>query len=394
MIKYNFDEIIDRSNTDAVKVERCKVLFGTEKVIPLWVADMDFKTPDFILNAINKRMEHPILGYTIPPRNFFDLFILWVKEHHNWEPEKRSVGFVPGIVPAIALAVQCYTNPEDEIIIQPPVYHPFIHIVKNNGRRLVYNELKVVNGKFEMDFEDLESKITPKTKMLILCNPHNPGGKVWSLSTLKKLDKICSKHNILVISDEIHADMVFGSNKHIPFASVSEKAAQSSITFMSPSKVFNMPGLISSFYVIPNPELHKKYSDYLIASEANSGNIFAYQATIACYARGENWRVQMLKYVQKNIDYVIDFLNEFVPQIKPMRPDASFLIWLDCKGLGMETDELYRFFALEAGLGFNKGTMFGPGGEYHFRMNVAVPRKTIEKAMIQLQRAISQHKWK
>jgi cystathionine beta-lyase len=388
-MKYNFDEIIDRANTDSVKVERCKALFGTDKVLPLWVADMDFRTPDFIMNAINKRMEHPILGYTIPPRNFFDLFLMWIKDHYNWEPEKRSVGFVPGIVPAIALAVQCFTQPDDEIVIQPPVYHPFIHIIKNNNRSLVYNELKVVKGKFEMDFEDLESKITSKTKMLILCNPHNPGGKVWSLSTLRKLDKICSKHKIIVISDEIHADMVHTGSKHIPYATVSAKASQNSITFMAPSKVFNMPGLISSFYIIPNSDLNREYSDYLNASESNSGNIFAYQATVACYARGENWRVQMLKYVKGNIDYVIDFLNEYLPQIKPMRPDASFLIWLDCKGLGMETDELYKFFAHKAGLGLNKGTMFGPGGEYHLRMNVAVPRRIIEQAMMQLKKAIS-----
>ncbi len=388
-MKYNFDEIIDRANTDSVKVERCKALFGTDKVLPLWVADMDFRTPDFIMNAINKRMEHPILGYTIPPRNFFDLFLMWIKDHYNWEPEKRSVGFVPGIVPAIALTVQCFTQPNDEIIIQPPVYHPFIHIIKNNNRSLVYNELKVVKGKFEMDFEDLESKITSKTKMLILCNPHNPGGKVWSLSTLRKLDKICSKHKIIVISDEIHADMVHTGSKHIPYATVSAKASQNSITFMAPSKVFNMPGLISSFYIIPNSDLNREYSDYLNASESNSGNIFAYQATVACYARGENWRVQMLKYVKGNIDYVIGFLNEYLPQIKPMRPDASFLIWLDCKGLGMETDELYKFFAHKAGLGLNKGTMFGPGGEYHLRMNVAVPRRIIEQAMMQLKKAIS-----
>lgn len=388
-MKYNFDEIIDRTNTSAVKLERCKTLFGTEDVLPLWVADMDFRTPDFVLEAIHKRLEHPILGYTIPPRNFFSLFTEWLRTHHDWEPERDQVGFVPGIVPALAFAVQCYSEPGDEVIVQPPVYYPFFNVVKNNNRTLVYNQLIEEKGKFEMDFEDLERKITPKTKMLILCNPHNPGGRVWSLKTLRKLDNICSKHNILVVSDEIHADMILSGHKHIPYATVSKKAAANSVTFMAPSKVFNMPGIVSSFYIIPNPKLYRKYADYLEASEMNSGNIFAYQATVACYAKGENWRVAMLKYVEENVNYVMDYLREFIPQIKAMRPEASFLMWLDCRDLGMETDELHRFFARKAGLGLNKGTIFGPGGEYHLRMNVACSRKIIEQAMMQLKKAIS-----
>jgi cystathionine beta-lyase len=240
-----------------------------------------------------------------------------------------------------------------------------------------------------MDFENLEQQITSQTKMLILCNPHNPGGKVWSMKTLKKLDSICAKHHVLVVSDEIHADMILTGHKHIPYATVSKHAAANSVTFMAPSKVFNMPGIVSSFYIIPNSEHYHKFADYLEASEMNSGNIFAYQATVACYARGENWRVAMLKYVQDNIDYVINYLKEFIPQVKPMRPEASFLMWLDCKELGMETDELHRFFAQKAGLGLNKGTVFGPGGEFHLRMNVAAPRKIIEQAMMQLKKAIS-----
>jgi cystathionine beta-lyase len=209
------------------------------------------------------------------------------------------------------------------------------------------------------------------------------------LKTLRKLDNICSKHNILVVSDEIHADMILSGHKHIPFATVSKKAAANSVTFMAPSKVFNMPGVVSSFYIIPNPKLYRKYADYLEASEMNSGNIFAYQATVACYAKGENWRVAMLKYVEENVNYVMEYIREFIPQIKPMRPEASFLMWLDCRDLGMESDELHRFFARKAGLGLNKGTIFGPGGEYHLRMNVACSRKMIEQAMMQLKKAIS-----
>lgn len=389
-MKYNFDEIIDRSNTNAVKLERCRELFGTEDLLPLWVADMDFRTPDFVLEAIRQRLDHPILGYTLPPPDFYDLFVDWLKTHHDWEPDKEGVGFVPGIVTALSLAVQCYTHPGDEVIVQPPVYYPFFNVIEKNNRTLIYNPLVEKDGKFDMDFDDLEKKISSKTKMLILCNPHNPGGRMWPFETLRKLDAICAKHNILIVSDEIHADMALPrSKKHFPFAKVSTAAAQNSVTFMAPSKVFNMPGIVSSFYIIPNPKLYRQYTDYLEASEIHSGNVFAYRATMACYTQGENWRVAMLEYVQNNIDYAINYLKEFIPQIKPMRPEASFLMWLDCKGLGMETDELYRFFVREARLGLNKGTVFGPGGEYHLRMNMACPRKIIEQAMMQLKQAIS-----
>lgn len=389
---YNFDEIISRANTDAIKLDRCKLLFGTEDLLPLWVADMDFRTPDFVLDAIKKRLEHPILGYTDKPHDFFDVFIAWAKEHYDWEIDTAWTGFIPGIVPALALSVQCFTRPGDEIIVQPPVYFPFMNVVKNNHRGLVFNPLKYAKGKFEMDFDDLRSKVNEKTKMLILCNPHNPGGKVWSHDTLKELSEICAANNILVISDEIHADMVLPGNptmKHVPFAKVSEEAAQNSLTFMSPSKTFNMPGLITSYYVTPNTKLYRQFATYLEASEIKFGNIFAYTATVACYTQGNEWRTAMLQYVQSNIDYVIDFLEEHIPQIKPMRPDASFLLWLDCKALDMDSNELYRFFTQEAGLGLNQGTAFGPGGEYHLRLNVACPKAILEQAMLQLKNALS-----
>ena len=323
---YNFDEIIDRRNTGAVKVERCKALYGSEDVLPLWVADMDFRTPDFIIEAIRERCEHPILGYSMPPKEFFPSLITWINDHHNWQVKRQWIGFLPGIVPGLSFAVQSLTKEGDEIIVQPPVYYPFFHVVQNNKRVLVNNPLKTINGKFELDFEDLESKITTNTKLFILCNPHNPGGRVWSAETLRHLAEICSRHNIIVVSDEIHADMVLKGYKHTPFATVSEDAAQISLTFMAPSKTFNMPGLISSSYIIPNPELHKRFVDFMEASELTGGNIFAYAATVAAYEKGEEWRKQMLTYVQENIDFIVDFLKTNIPQIKPMIPEASFLI--------------------------------------------------------------------
>jgi cystathionine beta-lyase len=387
-MKYNFDEIIDRRNTGAIKYERCKALYGSDEVLPLWVADMDFRTPDFIFEAIRERCEHPILGYSMPPKEFYPSLIQWIKDHHQWEVKRSWIGFLPGIVPGLSFAVQSLTEPGDEIIVQPPVYYPFFHVVENNKRIVINNPLINTNGKYEMDFEDLEKKITPKTKLFILCNPHNPGGRVWESETLKQLADICTKHNIIVVSDEIHADMVFDGHKHIPFATVSESAAQISLSFMAPSKTFNMPGLISSSYIIPNEELRNRFVDFLEASELTGGNIFAYAATVAAYQKGEEWRKQMLEYVQGNIEFVVDLMKNNIPQIKPMKPEASFLIWLNCEELGMDTDELFEFFAKKAGLGLNKGTTFGLGGENHLRLNVACSRSILEKAMEQLSVAV------
>ena len=386
---YNFDEIIDRHHTDAIKIERCKALFGTEDVLPLWVADMDFRTPDFILESIQKRCEHPILGYSMLPKGFIPALTNWIKELHQWEVKREWVGFLPGIVSGIAFAVETFSEVGDEIIIQPPVYYPFIDVVNKNNRQLICNQLKEVNGKFEMDFEDLENKITTKTRMFILCNPHNPGGRAWDKETLNRLAEICFKNNILVISDEIHSDLVLHGKKHIPFASISENAANISLTFMAPTKTFNMPGLVSSSYIIPNAELRSKFVNYLEKTEQTGGNIFAYVATQAAYENGRDWRKHMLEYVQGNIDFVVGFLKQNIPQVKPMIPDATYLIWLDCKDLGMETDDLQSFFVHKAGLGLNKGTIFGAGGEYHLRLNSACPRSILEKAMTQLFKAVN-----
>ena len=388
-MNYNFDEIIDRKNTNAVKLERCNSLFGTEDLLPLWVADMDFRTPDFILDAINNRLNHPILGYTMPPKSFYPSMQKWITEHHNWVVKKEWLGFLPGIVPGLAFAVQSLTESGDEIIVQSPVYYPFFNVIKNNHRVIVNNQLLEKDGKFVMDYDDLERKFSNKTKLIIFCNPHNPGGRVWSREELEKFAGICEKHKVTIISDEIHADMVLpGNGVHTPLATVSEWAKNNTVTFMAPTKVFNMPGLISSGYIIPNAELRHKFAEFLEASEMNAGNIFAYIAAIAAYEKGEIWRKQMLDYVKGNIDYISEFLNRNIPQIKPMIPEASFLVWLDCKGLGIETDELFDFFIKKAKLGLNKGTVFGPGGEYHLRLNVACPRSVLELAMKQLHLAV------
>ena len=388
-MKYNFDELIDRRNTGAVKTDLCKKMFGTDDLIPLWVADMDFRTPDFIIDAINNRCKHPILGYTVPDEEYFNSIIRWIDARHGWKLERSWLGFLPGIVPGLAFAVNALTQTGDQIIIQPPVYPPFIHVPSKNDRELIYNPLKVVDGRFEIDLEDLEYKITDRTRMFILCNPHNPGGRTWDADTLIKVAEICHKHGVLVVSDEIHSDMALPGNVHTPFASVSELAEQNSITYMAPSKTFNMAGLVSSSYIIPNPEIRKKFSDFMNNSELANGNIFAYVAAQAAYENGTEWLTEMIRYIQGNVNYIVEFLEKNVPQIKPMIPQASFLIWLDCAGLEMNSHQLQDFMVKEARLGLNKGTTFGPGGEQHLRLNIGCSREVLKQAMEQLKSAIN-----
>ena len=389
-MKYNFDEIIDRHNTGAIKIEKCKALFGTDDLIPLWVADMDFRTPEFITNSIIQRLEHPILGYTTACEDYYQSVLNWIEHLHHWKVERQWLGFLPGIVPGLAFSVNAFTQPNDEIIVQPPVYPPFLNVPTKNDRKVVYNPLKEINGRFEMDFDDLERKITGRTRLFILCNPHNPGGRAWDKATLIQLAEICYKHGILVVSDEIHSDMALPGNRHTPFATASELAEQNSITYMAPSKTFNMAGLISSSYIIPNKDIRKKFSEYLENSELANGNIFAYFAARAAYQNGTEWLKQMIDYIQGNMEYVVDFLHQHVPQIKPMIPQASFLIWLDCSGMNMNSNEIQDFMVKKAKLGLNKGITFGPGGERHLRLNIGCPRSVLNEAMSLLKKAMDE----
>lgn len=383
-MNYNFDEVIDRKGTNANKIELCKEIFGTSDLMPLWIADMDFRTPEFILDAIRQRLTHPILGYTVISDTFYEDLISWVSSHHGWHIQREWIGFLAGIVPGLAHAVNAFTQPGDEVIVQPPVYPPFLHVPEKNGRKVICNPLKEVQGKFQMDFDDLEQKITEKTKMLILCNPHNPGGRVWGTEILQKLAHICATHNILVVSDEIHADMALPGYKHVPFAMVSQEAAQNSITYMAPSKTFNMPGLVSSSFIIPNKELKQRFAEYLDNSELNVANLLSLAATHVAYTQGNEWRMQMLDYVQANINYAVDFLKQELPQVKVMLPEASFLLWLNFSELGYTSEQLQHKMVCEAKVGLNQGTTFGQGGEQHLRLNVACARSILTEALTRI----------
>ncbi len=385
---YNFDKIIGRHNTNAVKTDLLEPLYGNKDLIPLWVADMDFETPPFIIEALKQRMNHPIFGYTIAPDEYWHAIIDWLKDMHQWDVKQDWLTYIPGIVTGIGLAVNVFSETGDKIIIQPPVYHPFRLVPEANGRTIVYNLLKLINNRYEMDFIQLEKIIDSKCKLFILSNPHNPAGIVWNKETLIQLGNICAEHNILVVSDEIHADMMLYGNKHTPFVKVSDIAAQNSITFAAPSKTFNMAGIVSSYAIVPNETIRNKFYHWLEANELNHPHIFAPVATEAAYRHGKEWLSQMLTYLEKNIDFVDQYMKENIPQIKIMKPEASFLVWLDCRDLQLSHEALVDLFVKHAGLALNDGEIFGPGGEGFMRLNVGSPKSIIEKALDQLNKAV------
>lgn len=389
MKHYNFDEIIDRKGTSCVKYDGLKNAYqGKENLIPLWVADMDFATPDFIVEALKKRCEHPVFGYTFDDDEYYESIQTWLDYKYHWKTEREWISYIPGIVKGVGLAVQCFTQPGDKVIIQPPVYHPFRLVPTRMGREVVYNPLKLEDGIYKMDFEQLESLIDKDCKMLILSNPHNPGGVVWEKEALVKLAQICSAHGILVISDEIHAEMTYPQFRHHPFATVSEEAAACSVTFMAPSKTFNIAGIVSSYALVPDSRIREKFYSFLEAGELNAGTIFAFTATKAAYTYGAEWLQQMRSYVIENVNFVDEYLKKNIPQIKVYRPQASFLVWLDCRELKLTQPELVQLFEDKAGLALNDGTMFGKEGEGFMRLNIGCPRSILNQALESLKKAI------
>jgi cystathionine beta-lyase len=386
MKTYDFDKVTERKGTGAIKTDALGKVYGKDDLIPLWVADMDFETPDFIVEALKKRMEHPIFGYTALPENYWETVSKWIEDRHGWKTQCSWMTFIPGIVKGIGMAVNALLEKDEKVIIQPPVYHPFRLIPQKNGREVVFNPLRQMeDGAYEMDFENLEAVCDERCRMLILSNPHNPAGIVWSRETLERLAEFCHSRGIIVISDEIHCDMALFGNRHIPFASVSEKAAQCSITFGAPSKTFNIAGIVSSYAIVPDEKLRERFFRWLEASELSAAHLFAPIATMAAFNHGEEWRQQMISYIEGNIRFIEDFCAENLSQIKPLRPQASFLIWLDCRGLGLGHDDLIDLFVNKAGLALNDGEMFSPGGEGFMRLNVGTSRKILEQAMNRLQ---------
>ena len=366
-----------------------KNLFGRDDLTPLWIADMDFEVCSEIYDALRARLDHKIYGYHVPPASYWQSIIDWCGHRHNFHFTREEVTYIPGIVRGIGYAINFFTQKSDKILIQPPVYHPFRQVIEGNERVVVKNHLIDNGTTMVMDLDKLEEIIrTERPKMMILCNPHNPGGIIWDRETLAKVADICYDNHVLVISDEIHGDLELFGNRYTPFATVSEKAAKISIVFGAPSKTFNIPGIVSSWCVVKNPALRQSFYGWLEANEFNDTNFLSTVATEAAYKCGSEWLDQAKAYIERNIIAVEEFCAAELPQIKPMRPEASFLVWLDCSELNLDHAGLIDLFVNKAGLALNDGEMFGMNGACHMRLNVATPRKVLMGAMQKLKAAI------
>lgn len=387
--RYNFDEILDRRNSDCLKYGVLQARWGRTDLLPLWVADMDFRTPDFVMEALRHRLEHEVLGYTASDPRWRPTIVKWLQEEQGWKVEEEELTFIPGIVRGIAFVLQAFTEPGDKVLVMNPVYHPFFLVTKHNNREVVYHRLKLNNEQFqyEIDFEQLDRDMAG-VKVFVLSNPHNPGGRVWRPEELARIATLAKKHGTLVVSDEIHADLTLAPYRHTPYATVSDEARQNSITFGAPSKAFNTPGIVSSYSVVANPLIRRKFNAYLAASELDEGNMFAQLVTVEAYTHGKEWLEQVKAYISANIDYVEQWFAEHLPQIRPVRPQASYLVYLDCHGLGLTHAEVLDLFIDKAHLALDDGRKFGSEGDQFMRLNVATPRAVLTQALSQLLDAI------
>ena len=379
-MKYNFDKRIDRENTCSVKYDLRQTVFEKSDVIPMWDADMDFETPDFIRDAVIRRANHPIYGYTFRDAGYYQPVMEWMQSHHGWTVQRDEIIFSPGVVPALSFAVLAFTRPGDKIIIQSPVYPPIFRTVEDHNREVSNNRLILKENTCLVDFTLLEEQ-AKDAAMLILCNPHNPAGRCWDKSELERIAQICLKHKVLVFSDEIHADLVMPGFRHQVFANLSPEAAEITITAHAPSKTFNLAGLATSSVIISNPALRASFSQVIEKMHLGMGNLFGSVASTAAYLHGEPWRLQLIDYLHKNIEYTETFIRNNIPGLLMYRPEATYMIWLDFRNFGLDDTTLKNKLVHEAGLGFNPGREFGPGGEGCMRMNIACPRSTLTEAL-------------
>ena len=387
-MNYNFDEVVCRKHTDALKLEALAPRWGRTDLLPMWVADMDFKTPPFIVEVMKKRMECEVFGYTAKPESWYEAIISWQKRRHKWTITKEMISFVPGVVPALAMAVQAFTQRGEKVMIQQPVYNPFAQVIRNNHRELVNCPLELKDGQYYINFKLFEKKIKG-CKLFLFCHPHNPGGRVWTREELKKVATICAQNNVIIVADEIHADLTLLPYEHIPFASVSEEAKQNSVVFASPSKAFNMAGLATSYAVIANPTLRRRFESYVEGNELAAGNVFAFNTVVAAYNKGEEWLQQMLTYVQGNIDEVVSYIKENIPQLKAIIPQASYLVFIDFSALQLNQKDIVALCTNRAHLALNDGSIYGEEGNGYMRINLACPRSVVRQALAQLKDAIT-----
>jgi len=401
-MKNRFDEEIDRRGTNSLKWEFIQQqedpprwehsdrFSGENRVLPMWVADMDFRCPEPVVKALVARAQKGIYGYTAPTDDFFHSVVSWMARRHGWEIAPQWICITPGVVPALNMLVRTFISPGDRVLIQPPVYHPFYHAIENNGGEVVTNPLVYENGRYHMDFTDLQEKSKdPKVKMAILCSPHNPVGRVWTRDELLHFGEICIENNVLVISDEIHGDLIFKGHSFTPFAEISRDFAQHSIICTAPSKTFNLAGLQISCIIIPDEDLRARFGKTLESNGLILPNSFGLVALQAAYDQGEEWLEEALSYLQANLDYLEAYVAEHIPQIGFVRPEGTYLVWLDCRRLGLDKLQLKRLIMEEACVYLDEGFIFGPEGDGFERINIACPRSVLVEALQRIRDAIA-----
>lgn len=397
-MKYDFDQVCNRKETDCLKWDMLDSVFGEEDIIPLWVADMDFPVADEIKKALKERIDHPFYGYTRPGKGIKEAVVKRMNDKFDWEIEPDWVVFTPGVVPALHIAIRSLTHPGDEVLLQQPVYYPFFPAVTSSGCQIVNNSLRLIDGKYEIDFEDLEKKLIPKTglgsipnriKTMIFCNPHNPVGRVWSREEIAKLGKIAIDNGLVVISDEIHCEILFDDNKHTPFATISKEFEQNSIICMSPSKTFNLAGLDVSSIIIPNKEIRENFINTQ-SGIVPGPNLFGLTALEAAYRYGDEWLEQVMEYIAQNLNFLIEYTENKIPKIKVIKPQGTYLIWLDCRELGLNDQELKNFMLKKAKVGLNDGFIFGEEGSGFVRINIACPKVILEEALKRIENAVNE----
>lgn len=377
---YNFDKIVDREHTSNVKYDLREAYFGKADVLPMWVADMDFETPDFIRNAVMKRAEHPIYGYSYRSEEYFTSIMKWVETKHNWKLEKDWILFSPGIVPALNMATLTYTKPGDGILVQPPVYFPFFNAVNNHQRNLIENQLIYKDGKYSIDFDDFEIK-SREAKMFFLSNPHNPVGRLWTKDELLRMGEICVKNDVIIIADEIHCDLALPGFKYVPMASLSGEIDIKTITCIAPSKTFNIAGMSTSSLVIEDKVLRDEFAQTIENVHVGSGNLFGNVASMAAYKHGDEWLDQLLVYIDENFKLLGDFIKNEISVLELVKAEATYLAWIDFSRTGLSDEGVKQKLLYEANLGLSPGIIFGSGGEGFQRMNLATPRSNVIKAL-------------
>ncbi|TXC91260.1 pyridoxal phosphate-dependent aminotransferase [Metabacillus litoralis] len=387
-----FDKVINRKNTNSVKWDFSKNIFGEDEVLPMWVADMDFQAPDEIIDVLHSRIDHGIFGYTMSGTSMEKAIQEWVKNRHSWDINPKIITYSPGIVTAISLAIEAFTSEQDKVVVQSPVYYPFFEIAKKHNREVLYNHLHLSNDfRYDINFTDLEEKLSdPQTKLFILCNPHNPSGRVWSEEELTKIGNLCVKHNVLILSDDIHSDLLLFNSKYTPIASINEKLANQTITFIAPSKTFNLAGLQASVALITNDSLKRKYNEVKQRFGLMMINTLGQEAMEAAYTYGEKWLNELIEYLEGNVIIVEEYIKTYLSNIKVMRPESTYLIWLDARALNKTDDELKDLLLKKGKLALEPGSKFGENGAGFLRMNIACSKTTIKDGLGRLVTALKE----